>query len=153
MDELGRVGLGKTDEVLRVLSAVAGRQISLERSQQQRHEYEQHQGQQEGEMEVEEDLDLELDAGVDTGMGEGETLGGDTRGEERLQQEEEGPPVSVRSDSKEGWGEEGDEDEDEEEGAGGTAGEGQYKHQVIIIPSFISFLASFPAVCWRISVL
>ncbi|KAK7679456.1 hypothetical protein QCA50_017510 [Cerrena zonata] len=137
LDRLGRAGLGNTDEVVRVLSQVAGRQIVLERwlqqRQQQGEDHEQQQEQQEGEMEVEEELELELevDVDVDTGMGAGETLGGDSKGEEGDMPEEEGPAVSVESDSEEGWGEEGDEDEDGEQPAAGVAVEGQDRHQTI----------------------
>ena len=139
LNRLGRVRIGKTDDVLRVLSAVAGRQISVERLQ--HHEQDEAQRhQQEGEMEVAEDLELTLDVDVHTGMGGGVPFGGDTKENVRLKQGSKGLVASTTADSKEGWGEEG------YERAGGMALYDQGGHQVIIIRHSIFFSPSFPAV-------
>lgn len=139
--------LGKTDEVLKVLSNVARRQIEIEQQQQREQQREEQECDEEdvehgeGEMPMipsspdGHTLEMRANDG-DTGDGDGVTLGGDCTSGEGKERDKE-------AEGDEGWGETGKEAVKEgKESAGGMALEGQAQHQVIIIQSKIFIIHS-----------
>lgn len=166
--------LGKTDEVLKVLSNVARRQIEIEHQQQQREQQREEQEEQECDEEdvVHEEGEMPMipsspdghtldmsanngDLGCGSGGdGDGVTLGGDCESGEGKERDKE-------AEGYEGWGETGKEAVKEgKESAGGMAVDGQAQHQVIIIQSKIFIIHSlfsfarlivgfFVSFCWE----